>query len=206
MHFLNTSMNISITILISISILLITAFPAAAQSSASLFGLNFVELRGQMYENAYAYHLEYKRQWYELLSTDVFVRRFPFSRFEAGAGVTLRVPGVQLFYAQAAIGRPTRGAFPGTADVFATSSPGFSFKPDYSYTLRGGMYMPLGNPESSPVYITFSAGKSWYVDSNYRRVRWTPSSDEIFPGDYKVSIHRERRDYIVLEAGIGIHF
>lgn len=158
-----------------------------------------------MYENAYAYHLEYKRQWYQLLSTDVFVRRFPFSKFEAGAGVTLRVPGVQLFYAQAAVGRPTRGAYPETG-VYATSGPAFSFKPDYSYTLRGGMYMPLGNPESSPVYITFSAGKSWYVDNNYRRFRWIPSSDEIFPGDYKVSVDRKRRDYILLEAGIGIHF
>jgi|GEM_PF-4605079 len=54
--------------------------------------------------------------------------------------------------------------------------------------------------------LMFSAGKSWYVDSNYRRVRWTPSSDEIFSGEYEVSTHRERRDYIVLEAGIGIHF
>lgn len=198
-------MNITKTILIYISILLITVLPAAAQSPASPFGVNFLELRGQMYENAYAYHLEYKRQWYELLSTDVFIRRFPFSKFEAGAGVTLRVPKVQLFFAQAAIGKPIKDAFPGTG-VYATSSPGFSFKPDYSYTLRGGMYMPLGNPESSPVYITFSAGKSWYVDSNYRRVRWTPSSDEILPWDFKVSIDRERRNYILLEAGVGIHF
>jgi hypothetical protein len=93
--FLIPGMNITKTILISISILLIIALPATAQSSASPFGVNFLEMRGQMYENAYAYHLEYKRQWYELLSTDVFVRRFPFSKFETGAGVTLRVLKVQ---------------------------------------------------------------------------------------------------------------
>jgi hypothetical protein len=68
------------------------------------------------------------------------------------------------------------------------------------------MYMPLSNPESSPIYITFSAGKSWYIDRNYRRASWIPSYDETLPGEYEVSTHKERRDYIILEAGIGIHF
>lgn len=193
------------TVLTSITIVFLTIHVTAAQSLISPFGVNFAEVRGQIYENAVAYHFEYKHRWFTLLSTDIFIRNFLHSSHEVGGGVTLRLPVIQLFYAQAVIGRPINSAFPDT-EVFATCSIGFPFKPDYSYAVRGGMFMPLGDLVTSPFYITFSAGKSWYVDRNYRRARWIPSFDQIFPGEYEVRTSRSTRDYLILEAGIGIHF
>jgi len=179
----------------------------SGQTASSPFGLNYIEYRGQLYHDGeYAHQIEYKRRWFDLLSTDVFVRSFHHSSFELGGGITIRLPFVQMFYTQAAASVPFNDAYPG-GNVLPDCGLWFPFKPDYSYTLRGGMLIPLGNPATFPFYLTFSTGKSWYVDNNFRRVHWlSTDSDMPWSGEYEVRTHKVTKEYGMFEAGIGIHF
>lgn len=179
----------------------------ALTAGNSLFGMHAIELRGQLYNmGALAYLVEYKYRRFNFISMDVYLRSFVHAPFEVGGGVTLRLPVVQVFYAQATVGRPFNDAHP--SDEELPTGIAFPFSPDYSYSFRGGMLLPLGEPVRSHFYLTLSAGKSWYVDTNNRYIQWMsetppPVDDEY---EYEIRTQRKKRGYGSFEIGLGVHF
>lgn len=169
----------------------------------SPFGSHFIELRGQVVigdgGDGHAFHLEYKYRWFEYMSTDIFIRRFPFSSYELGGGTTVRVPFAELFFLQGAVGIP----------IFKNPMMFHdAINPDFSLMARGGLMLPLFDPARSPLFIIFSGGKVWYVDTDYRyyyRFAATPPPYNDF-NNYEIRTRRETRDFLLFEIGIGVHF
>jgi len=172
-----------------------------------IFGKHAVEFRANLYHTgAYAYLTQYRYRWFEFLSTDIYVRSFPYALPEIGGGITLRLPYLQVFFIQTTFGKPLDNAYPANGTL--PTGTGYRFSPDYSYSLRGGMYLPFADTAKSHFFMTIATGVTWYVDVHNRYIHYMSATPPPMNGDYEYEVRtrHEIRGFGGLEIGIGIHF
>jgi hypothetical protein len=139
--------------------------------------------------NAIGLGLEYRAQWFSIMSTDVVAS---LEQPGIGAGISFSTYGI--FFLQGVLG------VGGYNERTVIDGPG-PFKPDFAYGWKAGVHVPLPRKLSN-IFFTLGFGQMKYIQDRYRYTGGLIIASEPIEPAYR----REIRIREMISVGFGMSF